>query len=588
MKRTLARGAVVALALLVGLTSLVPVATAADPIPTERLLPRDVSVYVTVSNVNEFKQRWNQSLTGQLIQDESLAPFRADVKKQLDELSTQLHGEVGVTLNDLLELPSGEFSFAVMHLPGKPLVPVAFLDFGDGRPTVEVLLDKAAKALEEQGAQRSETDIEDTRVVTYTLPEKDADENDPAPDGNAPKSPTKIVYFLKDTFFVVSGDELALEAVLARWDGQHSQTFADNDVYRYIKERTKSPNAKALLNWYIDPLTLLQRVITAGPQAGVEAQMVLGFLPMLGLNKLKAFGGTFDMVAGDFDSVSRSMVYVETPPAGVLNVFQFPAIEQAPPQWVSARASTYFGLNWDISTAYTAVEALVDMLQGPGTLAAMIDGLAQQEGGPNLHLKADLIDQLSGRIHVASYPSSERDTEMETQQFLIAVGLREPDKMRATLSKIANAEGFPGEIREFQSEIIYDIPAAGGAGVGGPGTMSVAVTQGHLMVAPNTVVLESAIRGEADQPLASADDYRRVAAHFPPKTSIIGFQKQYAQLKSLYDMARSGALAAFVPNVDFSTLPPFGQLEKYFRPTGTYAVPDERGALFVSFSLREG
>lgn len=586
MKRTFIRGTAGSLALLVGVISALPIATAADAVPTERLLPREVSVYVTVSDVTEFKQRWNQSLTGQLAEDESLQPFWADVRKQLDQVSEKLHGEIGVTLNDLLQLPSGEFSFAIMHLPGKPVVPVGFLDFGDSRATVDVLLAKWAEAMEEHGAERSETDIEDTRVVTYTLPEMENDDA-PAPEDNAPKSPTKLVYFLKDNFIVVSSDELATEAVLARWNGRHTRTFADNEVYRYVKERTKSDNAQPLLTWYIDPITLFQRIITSGPQANVQSQMVLGFLPMLGLNKLKAFGGTFDMVAGDYDSVSRTMVYVETPAAGVLNVFQFPAVEQAPPRWISDQATTYAGLNWDVSTAYTAIEALVDMFQGPGTLAALIDGLAQQEGGPNLHLKTDLVDQLSGRIHVVAYPPAEPDAEIPAEQFVVAVGLREPDKMRSTLGRIANADGFPGETREFQGETIYEIPSGAGAEVGGPGTVAVAVTQGSLIVAGNVLLIEAAIRGDADRPLAESDDYRHIARHFPPKTSIIAFQKQYAQLKTLYELARGGALAAFVPNVDFSKLPEFDQLEKYFRPTGTYVVPDERGVLSVSFSLRE-
>jgi hypothetical protein len=39
--------------------------------------------------------------------------------------------------------------------------------------------------------------------------------------------------------------------------------------------------------------------------------------------------------------------------------------------------------------------------------------------------------------------------------------------------------------------------------------------------------------------------------------------------------------------VDFSKLPPFETIEHHLLPTGTYAIPDERGALIVSFSVKK-
>ena len=40
-----------------------------------------------------------------------------------------------------------------------------------------------------------------------------------------------------------------------------------------------------------------------------------------------------------------------------------------------------------------------------------------------------------------------------------------------------------------------------------------------------------------------------------------------------------------IDEIDFSKLPEFEQIAKYFNLTGSYAVPDDDGALFVNFGL---
>ena len=552
---------------------------AADKVSADRLLPPEVKLFVSISNVADVKTRWKEILFSQLQNDRELADFRKAVDEQLQEVSAKLEDQVGVKLSDLWNVPSGEITFAMWHTPGAKLSYAAFLDFGDSRETVDQLLSKAADALDKQGAKRKTEEFEDVRIITYVLPaEKDDDD-----DALEKTSGGEFSYFVNDSYLVVGNNVAALKAILARWDGKHPKTFADSEVYRYIIERCKSERTSPVANWYVDPVGLLRSIVSSAEEPDFQTQLMLGFLPALGVTKLKAIGGSIDIATGEFDTVSRMVVYVDTPTTGVLNVFQFPAIEQQPPKWVPASASSYYTGNWNVPGAYAAINSLYDSIIGQGAFSSIIDDLAKNEGGPMLHIKQDLIDQLSGRIHFLSIPAESDDNAdaPAAERSLVAFGVKDSAKMKAVLAKLAETPGFPGKVREFRDETIYELSIQ-------QLTTGIGVTKGHLMIASDVTLLEGIIRGgENQKSLAETVKYRRIAKKFPAKTAIIGFQNQNSQAKAFYEMLRSGQAGVSIPGLDFQKLPPFTAIDKYLRTSGSYFVPDKHGAFHVSFTLRD-
>ena len=115
-----------------------------------------------------------------------------------------------------------------------------------------------------------------------------------------------------------------------------------------------------------------------------------------------------------------------------------------------------------------------------------------------------------------------------------------------------------------------------------------AVTNKSLVFASEVPRLEELIRGTGGEPLASTPAYKRVAAEYPAKASMVAFQDQQDQLKTIYEGLRSGQAGEQLQgmNFDFSKLPPFEDIKQYLMSGGSYAVPDKNGALFVSFSLK--
>lgn len=561
-------------------------AWSAEKVPSERLLPPNTYAYISIPNVPELKTNFSQTQYGKLRDDKAFEDFFKDVEGKVEELSKQIEEHVGLKLADLLAVPAGELSIAVVQPKGKAIGGVAILDFGKSESAVDKLLESAAKAAEKEGAKKSEKEIDGTKVIIFDFPKAGGGEEKKEEDGDAGSAEKKseagrqMAYFIRDSHLVVGSDVPVLESVLERWDGKSSETFAGNPAFTYIQENSKSGSAQPALTWYVNPLDLVRAIIAMSSEANPQAAMVLGFLPALGVNNLKAIGGGMDLATAEYDSVSRTIMFVEQPTTGVLNVFQFPAVEQAPPSWIADDTTSYFAFNWDVTGAYNAIEALFDTFNGPGAFGGLIDSMAGQ--GPKLHIKKDIIDQLSGQMHVASdIPDAD---DPQKQRFLFAIDVKDEAKVKQVLESVSKSEGFPGETREFHGSTIYEVDAPTPAG--GAGKMGVVVANKHLLISNDVTRIDQLLLGDKDRkPLAQSAEYQKIAKNFPTKTSMLGFQRQDAQMRGVYEMLRSGEQGG-IEGIDFKKLPPFEAVKKYLAATGSYAVPDKNGVLFVNFSLK--
>jgi hypothetical protein len=279
---------------------------------------------------------------------------------------------------------------------------------------------------------------------------------------------------------------------------------------------------------------------------------------------------------------------VEQPTKGVMNLFQFPAIEQKPPKWVSANASAWFSMNWDLAGAYSAVSYLMALVPGspPGGLDGLVDNLAQQE--PRVHLKKDFLDLLSGRIQVVVKPGKKSGDQPAQDRVLVALGLNDTKKFQATLNKITKVPGFPGKSREFKGSTILEFEVPDFTGSLEPQMAGLAIGQDHLMFSNDVTTIEHMLRGDVDgDTLVDSAEYKTIAAHLPAKTSIVSFSRSDSQVEALWEMAKGGQAALFLPQIDFSKLPDFDSVKKYLTPNGSYSVPDKKGVLFVSFGTKK-
>jgi hypothetical protein len=596
MRRMTARRILIpGLALVLGLVA--SGALAADKAPNDRLLPQNTYLYLTIPSVNELKTRFAKTNSGRLLHDPKLSDFLGDVHKKLGELSDEVQKHIGVKLTDIFAIPDGEVSLAVL-LPtdAKKLAVAAIVDFGKSKSTVETILKSADEALDKAGFKKASRDVEGTQIVVYTK-DKEKEKGDDKKDSDKPEEPefgSQVAYAIKGETLIASSSAPALQDILRRWGGKHAETLAEVPAYKAIVDMGKQESSPSVITWYVNPVTLVQAFVKSSDSVDQSIGMAMAVLPLLGLNNLKGIGGTVHMDTEEYDSVSKIMVYVDQPVSGLLSVFHFPPTKQTPPSWVTEDSTAYVAINWDINKAYSAVEGVIDQFMGPGFTGQKLDEWATDANGPQIHIKKDVLDNLDGTITVAM--DSPDASKPDAMRLLVALGVKDSKKAKAALDKVSKMQGIPVKTRDFRGQVVYTLEGIPGFG-NSEKEMGLTVIQNHLMFSNDVSRLEQVILGDKDRkPLADSEKYKKLAKHFPKETSIQWYQEQESQMKSIYEMFKSGkaaeSMAAFPPlakifeGIDFKKLPEFEALKKYLPASGSYGVPHANGAVFVSFTLK--
>ena len=554
---------------------------AADKVLSDQMLPPHVFVYFSITDTNQVRENWTKSTFGKICEDPGIVDFWKQIEPKLDEISSKLTEKIDISLKSLLNIPQGEIAFAVMRTSEAPLAGALFLDYGGNRADVQKLLDLIHKKAEEEKDVKISTEEIDGTEITIYAPEIN-------PGADVPVKGVKISRFEKDGKLVIATDPSVCKAILARWDGQHDSTFAGQPIYTGLREACAMGDAKPYAVWYLDPIGLVQSVLAMvaqnQDQPNPQLAMFGPMLPVLGLSNLKAIGGTGYSFVDEFEGVSKTMIYAQQPTTGILNLFQCPAAELAPPRWVLADAVSYSTINWNLETAFKAVEGLVDIFQGPGALAAMIDKLAADDDGPQVHIRKDIIDHITGRVHFVSLEPPE-PTQM---RFIVSLQLKDEEKIKELFTKISKMPGFPAKPREFRGSTIYELPP--GLAPQFPASMALGVAQQQLFFVTDVQLLEQILRGESGQKLlVDSPEYRKIAKFYPAQASSISFQKSAAQIRPLYNMLRDNEDVKEQlkkMDIDPAKLPPFESIEKYFPIVGGYMVPDANGAIGTNFVVK--
>ena len=559
------------------LASAAVTAQAGNAVLSDQILPNSTYLHFTVKSVEDARRQFSESPYGQLINDPALADFRAELHRMFDGPVGKTLAEVEVLLgmsgDEILSIPTGEVSVSIAGA-GNHIGLVLHVDVGESGSQVESLLRLAEQALSQvPELAQSKEEFDGTEITLYEV-QRDM--------------PTPLLkefgWYLRDSHLVICSSQRVMESLIANSDGSSTDSLSNNETYSHVLSRLETEPGSADSIFYLDLIGLLTKLSQTGSFGDAQfiASMAIAQLPVLGLNQLQAVAMVTEEGTGNIQLVSRGMVYAEQPPAGLMRAFVLDLVNPTPPDWVKEDAVFYMAVNWQVSEAYTAIENLVDGFQGPGALDKIIDGMSQS--GPGVHIKDDLIDQLTGEIHLIG---GGLDSSTGANEMLFGFGVQDPDTFRDLLVRVSDEPGFPAEIREFRGFTLYEIGEAGSV-------IGLTVANGMFLIAIGERMMEEVLRNDNDVlPLAESEDFRQIAQQFPPEIVTASFTRPADQYRSLYELLQSGNVVDQFPGmdeifsqIDFTTLPPFDSISKYLAPTGGFTVADENGYVTEGFSLR--
>jgi hypothetical protein len=582
-----------------GLAAIAASATAGRAAEPDKILPDSTLFFFKVKNVAELRESFNQADFGRLLADPAMKPIKDDVKAKMEKGSQEVKAKLGVTLDELLSLPQGAATVAVVGKPD-PKSPVALLVSADAGKKAATMTDVMMKSTKQAEEANAKVGTESFKGLTLHIIQ-------PPKDGDKPNPP--LIWTNAGTVFHIATDLDALKDVISHADGR---TDALASVDAFAKTQAKLGGADAPISWFLDINKAIKLVVKLGAAAapGGPAQNIEGMLGMTGLNGLKSAGGTFAFNSGAYDSVNKVYFQAPAPTQGILKMFSMPQRSLRPEPWVPATVASYQTLSWDLDKAYDALNELVNQFQ-PGMLQLLQNQLVGPNGGEPLDLQKDIFGPLGDRLTIISdYKKTAKDAKPakadqpieNDQRLLFGVALEDTKKFQATLSKIIQiAGGAPAE-RDFQGTKVYDfkLPEMPNANNGqnnpfNGGTASVAVAKDTVYVANDPAFLESVLRGGTS--LADSPNFQAVAKQIPAKSSTLTYAKSDEQARATYDMIKSGQFEKQLkanPNgpdpsklFDKSKLPDFSVFAKYLSAGGGFGLMEDDGVTFTSFTLRK-
>ncbi len=569
--------------------ALAPPAPAA--VPPEKVLPGGTTLaLIKIRDAKGFREALGRSQVGQLFNDPAVRPLRDDLSAKLEQGGQKLKDRIGVTIPELLNLPQGP-TWAALLVKDDPKIPVALIltaDAGTNADAMAEVMTKATKQAEDNGGKLS---VEQFHDLTLTVIRSPKDEDKEAP---------PLAWARNGGVFHIGSDVDALKDVLAHSDGRED-SLAEVESFQMV-ERKLGEETHA--SYFLDIAKSFQlgMKVAAAAQGGQAGQFE-GFLKLLGLDGLKALGGSLAFNAGEYDQVTKTVLLAPGEPAGLLKAFRLPPVDLKPEPWVPASVASYEAVSWDLDNAYNAINDLANSVN-PGILDNLLKSLVPPGGGEPLNIKKDLIAAMGSRFTVIG--DFKKPINEDSQRVLFSIALRDPKAFQTTLSRLLAMAKTKPKTREFLGTTIMDVefdrPNPPGANLqgGAKGKLSLAVARGNMFVASEPSLVEQVIR-PGGPALADSPAFQTVAKNFPEQASLLSYQRSEEQARLLYDLVKSGKFQKAIQGanmgnggndraaefLDPDKLPDFSIIAKYLSPAGAFGLPDDEGMTITRFTLRK-
>jgi hypothetical protein len=600
-----------------------PASVSAVELPgTAKLVPPETIVMVNIDNFSQLRTQFEKTSLYKLYKDPAMKAFVDDVKAKWQEKKQKSENELLRIIADANVWPKGRAAVALVldeRAKDANEPPVLLItQWGENIDKVKEAVGKIVEKAVEKGARR---ETEDYRGVTTT---------------RITQEPSKALsYCFIDDCLIGSMSPEVLKFVIAQVKGAGSSSLADDADYNAAL-RAVGPAAEGQIGFYVNIKQIVKTTL-AEDTAGKAKTLISN----LGLDNVTSFGGSIDVGRGPGGtSFGKAFLKIDGDKKGVCKMLDVESAALRIPQFVSASSSSVSIINLNIKKAYAELGAILGNFSPP--MAAMLNMPLLPpgpQGEPPLQLKADIIDHLGSQIVVAQSikkPSSDAGAAGAAQeqasaapQTLVAVAIDNRNALEKSLSTLHDkmiAPGNPDARRQLLGHTIYTVDLSGflpfwgpnprtpmqapprpDAGVPKAPPAAFTVTDTHLILGGEATV-ERAIRalgGSQAESIDSAKWFAKAKSNIPSAAGLAGLQDNAASGEYFWSTMRelqkkekgSGnqigvgvSSASLFPQMmlsqggsdmfDFSLLPEFDAVRKYFGLSASYGISRPDGFFF--------
>ncbi len=583
---------------------------------TQELLPETTVAFVQIDDFRDLMGKMSESSMGKLIKDEAVAPLLDGLWDEAKTAYNDVKDQVGVSLEDIQALPSGEITFAVIF-PRRAKEPeyMLIVELDNESGAVDRVLDRGRQLItEEAGEEITNEESEDgIEYESFMV------------DGQ------KIKFFRKDGLMVGSSSEDELTAFVDRWMGREVEgvrPLSQNRKFVTIMNRcagTKDLRPEA--RFFVDPMSIVKIA-----NQGVLSPVVNFTLDAIGLNGLLGVGGAMILTEDEFESVVHGHVLLANPRKGIFEMIAFKPTDYQPESWLPADTATYMTTSWDIDQMLAELGKMIDMVQSEeGVVDTWLEDNLNKEIG--LNVKEDILAHVSGRVTYAEWISE--PIRINSQVQLFCLELKNPEAFAESFDKIIeriNREEeamLEGEYKGFKTWSLSTVRleeqmerrrqrrAERGQDIDGLELEADVLPKPALAIVGNYFLMSFSSRSmefiehaidtqEGDsEPLANDELFQSVSRKMTRllKTDMpcgMTYQNPEHAFRFLFELTKSEQakglmsrgsennpyVAGIQRQFEEHPLPDFDDVKKYFRPSGGFAVADDTGYHFLAFNMR--
>jgi len=607
---------------LVALLWLTAGAMAAVP-SAEKLLPDDTLFLMTAPDYTKLREIFTKLPQVQFWNDPAMKPFREKFMSGLTgDFIQPLERELDVRFDDYLSLLQGQATFAVTQdgWQGKADPSPALLLLVDAKDKSPQLKTNLAALRKKWVDAKKPIKVEKFREFEFVvlpissnyvpktirqyLPpasqDQGLDEDQPA--GKTARK-DELVIGQADTLLIAGNSLQAVEKVVTRLTGgsakplgdvaayqaNHQAMFRDSAFYGWM-------NVKVLMDVVSKSLAQNNNSDPSNP-IDIPVQKILS---AVGLMELKSLAFSFQDTPGG----PLFQWFVGVPQASRAGLFKILAgepKETLPPAFVPADATRFMRWRMDGQKTWAALVRMITDIssQAGSTLDFMLDSAntAAKDKDPSFDIKTNLMANLGDDlITFQKPPRGNSPGQPQSPSSLYLFGSPNADQLAVSLKSVLvylPDQAVQSE-REFLGRKIYSVTVPsisiqGASGVpSSPRTvLSYAASRGYLAISMDTSMLEEFLRA-GDTPGKALRDLTGLTAAaqtvLGPGSSLFGYRNDAEIVRAAFESLRKSATTTqpgaenLLPDslsivtagrnfggwLDFSLLPAFGSVAKYF------------------------
>ena len=560
----------------------------AEPKP-ETLVPEDALAILTIPHFPDAKAAfWNDPFV-RLFQDPAMKKYTRRIQSAWETFVVQnLEENLEIQLNDYVELLNGQLTLA-LFLRQHPL---------DAQPDLDILLaldsgDEAAQLKTRLADIRRR--FADAGRPLQPIPIGEKSEEESFYQLQQKGGETQVVFGQAGSFLLAANRPSLIERALGAVRGE-VRSLSQQPAFRQISaQRLRQSYAYGWFNF-----SKVYRLIESEVQKADAQYVDNPFIPQP-TKVLKAFGlGGIQGLFFHFKELEGGslMEFTMAVPRGDRKgLFDWIVLKKkdcSPLPNVPADVMSFSRTRLDIGRSWANFRAAAaDLLPAVnGIMETVLHGLKQ---GANLDLQKDIFGNLGDDIITISFPPrSSAFEDLLRPQGLMLLG--SPDSKALAQVLIAATGLIPSEEnalskKQFEGKDLYsfipglEFPGSEQLGVDATVGFHMAVDKGYLVFSMDERILKDYLRSssEPQSPLRDSAGFRQASAVLgPEKLTFFRYDNPVGWIGRIWEFARENpdflseemigseappGDADIAALLDFSALPPFEQVAKYFHFT---------------------